>query len=113
MPLYQYKCQQCGHAAEEFQKITSDPLPFCPECQAPTYNRVPSVVHTDLREFHKPIEMFSVACNSLDQIRKIQKECPGVEISDDPSSDLYGVPVAKNRAEKKAVLKATGFEESN
>jgi len=32
MPTYQYKCDDCGHEFEEFQKITDDPLEECPSC---------------------------------------------------------------------------------
>ena len=32
MPTYQYRCTQCGHEFEEFQKITDEPLEKCPQC---------------------------------------------------------------------------------
>lgn len=32
MPTYDYKCLQCGHSFEEFQKMTDEPLTECPEC---------------------------------------------------------------------------------
>ncbi len=32
MPTYEYKCQQCGHQFEAFQKISDDPLTECPQC---------------------------------------------------------------------------------
>ncbi len=32
MPTYEYKCQQCGHQFEAFQKISDDPLTECPKC---------------------------------------------------------------------------------
>lgn len=33
MPLYDYKCQKCGHIFEVTQKITEEPLKFCPQCK--------------------------------------------------------------------------------
>ena len=33
MPLYDYKCSTCGHVFEVMQKITEEPLKFCPECK--------------------------------------------------------------------------------
>ncbi|MFH1387003.1 MAG: FmdB family zinc ribbon protein [bacterium] len=33
MPLYDYKCAKCGHIFEVMQKISEDPLKFCPECK--------------------------------------------------------------------------------
>lgn len=32
MPTYDYKCQECGHKMEAFQKITDAPLKTCPSC---------------------------------------------------------------------------------
>jgi putative FmdB family regulatory protein len=32
MPTYDYKCNECGHSFEEFQKITDNPLEICPNC---------------------------------------------------------------------------------
>lgn len=33
MPTYDYVCEKCGHAFEEFQSITAKPLRKCPECK--------------------------------------------------------------------------------
>lgn len=32
MPTYEYQCQRCEHAFEEFQSIKAKPLRKCPEC---------------------------------------------------------------------------------
>jgi putative FmdB family regulatory protein len=32
VPTYQYKCKQCDHRFEVFQRITEDALTECPEC---------------------------------------------------------------------------------
>jgi len=32
MPLYEYKCTQCGHAFEALQKAKDKPLERCPKC---------------------------------------------------------------------------------
>ena len=33
MPIYEYKCDRCGHELEAFQKLSEDPLVTCPQCQ--------------------------------------------------------------------------------
>jgi len=33
MPIYEYKCDSCGHELEAFQKLRDDPLTQCPKCQ--------------------------------------------------------------------------------
>ncbi|CAB1274285.1 FmdB family zinc ribbon protein [Candidatus Nitrosacidococcus tergens] len=32
MPIYEYRCQACGHEIEVLQKITDEPLSQCPSC---------------------------------------------------------------------------------
>ncbi|MEX0775316.1 MAG: FmdB family zinc ribbon protein [Phycisphaeraceae bacterium] len=32
MPTYDYKCDACGHAFEDFHSITAKPLRKCPAC---------------------------------------------------------------------------------
>ena len=32
MPTYEYLCENCAHAFEEFQSITAKPLRKCPSC---------------------------------------------------------------------------------
>jgi putative FmdB family regulatory protein len=39
MPHYDYKCSQCNHEEEVFQKITDEKLKVCPSCNNETFNR--------------------------------------------------------------------------
>ena len=32
MPIYPYKCSDCGYTFEEIQKYSDDPIEICPEC---------------------------------------------------------------------------------
>jgi putative FmdB family regulatory protein len=32
MPIYEYRCQACGHELEKLQKLSDDPLTECPAC---------------------------------------------------------------------------------
>lgn len=34
MPIYEYICTDCGHELEALQKMSDEPLKFCPECGA-------------------------------------------------------------------------------
>ena len=34
MPTYSYRCPDCGHEYDRFQKITDETRPSCPECGA-------------------------------------------------------------------------------
>lgn len=33
MPIYEYRCDQCGHQLEVIQKFSDDPLEMCAQCQ--------------------------------------------------------------------------------
>jgi len=39
MPIYQYKCTDCGHQLEALQKMSDSPLSVCPACQAPALRK--------------------------------------------------------------------------
>lgn len=43
MPTYHYRCSDCGHSFDYFQKFAEDPLTTCPECGGPI-RRVPQPV---------------------------------------------------------------------
>lgn len=35
MPIYEYKCQQCGNHFEKRQNVSDDPLTTCERCHGP------------------------------------------------------------------------------
>ncbi|RKZ10953.1 zinc ribbon domain-containing protein [bacterium] len=39
MPTYDYVCESCSHEFEVVQKISDEPLKFCPDCQASTLRK--------------------------------------------------------------------------
>ena len=39
MPIYAYKCADCGHAFDALQKISDAPLTECPNCHAPALHK--------------------------------------------------------------------------
>lgn len=34
MPIYEYRCDDCGHELEKLQKMSDDPLKECPQCNS-------------------------------------------------------------------------------
>ena len=42
MPIYEYRCTNCGHRLEKLQKMSDDPLKDCPECNQPTLSKLVS-----------------------------------------------------------------------
>jgi putative FmdB family regulatory protein len=116
MPLYDYKCDGCKHTDSIFLRMkdcneNTIVMP-CPKCSA-NFRRQVSLPHTDLKEFHKPIEMFSIALNDDGEIAEFRQRCPDVEVESDPEHPNYGVPIARNRKQKLDALSAMGFTEKN
>lgn len=39
MPIYEYRCSDCGHELESLQKLSDPPLTDCPECNKSTLQK--------------------------------------------------------------------------
>src|SRR3954464_2064867 len=39
MPIYEYRCNACGHQEEHLQKVSEAPLTVCPVCGKPDYRK--------------------------------------------------------------------------
>ena len=40
MPIYDYKCSQCGHEIEVIQKISDKPKTICPKCNTKSLKKL-------------------------------------------------------------------------
>lgn len=40
MPIYEYRCESCGHTLDALQKISDDPLRACPACEEVALKRL-------------------------------------------------------------------------
>ncbi|WP_423907649.1 FmdB family zinc ribbon protein [Candidatus Spongiihabitans sp.] len=40
MPFYEYQCGDCDHRLEVLQKISDEPLIFCPQCNAASLKKL-------------------------------------------------------------------------
>ena len=40
MPIYEYRCEACGHQLEVLQKISDQVLTDCPSCQQPALKKM-------------------------------------------------------------------------
>ena len=39
MPIYEYRCEACGHQEDHLQKVSEKPLTKCPACGKTTYKK--------------------------------------------------------------------------
>ncbi len=42
MPIYEYRCEDCGQITESLQKVSDPPLEECPHCHRPALKRLVS-----------------------------------------------------------------------
>lgn len=40
MPIYEYRCEECGNELERLQRMSDDPLTDCPACEKPRLRRL-------------------------------------------------------------------------
>ena len=49
MPIYEYRCGDCGHQEEHLQKIAEKPISKCPACGKKTYKKMLSAAGFQLK----------------------------------------------------------------
>jgi putative FmdB family regulatory protein len=49
MPIYEYRCTECGHQDEFLQKVSEAPLTECPACGKPTFQKLLSAAGFQLK----------------------------------------------------------------
>lgn len=49
MPIYEYRCEECGAEKEILQRLTDAPLTVCPECGKPAMKKLVSAAGFHLK----------------------------------------------------------------
>jgi putative FmdB family regulatory protein len=49
MPIYEYRCEVCGHQEEFLQKVSEPQLTECPVCHKPTFSKLLSAAGFHLK----------------------------------------------------------------
>src|SRR6266446_896904 len=49
MPIYEYRCDACGHQEEHLQKLSEAPVPVCPACNKASYKKLLSAAGFQLK----------------------------------------------------------------
>ena len=49
MPIYEYRCNDCGFQKEHLQKLNSEPLTTCPSCGSEAYVKLLSAAGFQLK----------------------------------------------------------------
>lgn len=49
MPIYEYRCTDCGYQNEYLQKVSEPPMRLCPTCGTETFTKLLSAVGFQLK----------------------------------------------------------------
>ena len=49
MPIYEYRCETCGHQEEFLQRVSEPQLTECPVCRKPTFHKMLSAAGFHLK----------------------------------------------------------------
>jgi putative FmdB family regulatory protein len=49
MPIYEYRCEACGHQEEFLQKVSEPPLSECPVCHKNSFSKLLSAAGFQLK----------------------------------------------------------------
>jgi putative FmdB family regulatory protein len=49
MPIYEYRCEACGHQEEFLQKVSEPPLAECPVCHKNSFSKLLSAAGFQLK----------------------------------------------------------------
>jgi len=49
MPIYEYRCDDCGHQQEFMQKVTEPPVAVCPACGRSNFRKLLSAAGFQLK----------------------------------------------------------------
>ncbi len=105
MPIYEYRCESCGHELETIQKMSDDPLVDCPECQQAALKKQISAVAFRL----KGSGWYETDFKTGDKKKNLAKGDTGSkETKTDGKSDAK----SKDAASKDAASKDAGKKDS-
>lgn len=112
MPIYEYRCEECGHELDALQKIADAPLTDCPACHKSALRKLVSAVgfrlkgggwyETDFKDSNKK----NLAGDSGDS-KSSGQSGSGADKKDAKSTTSDGKPDKKSDSSKKKVEKST------
>ena len=98
MPTYEYKCDACGHAFEEFQQMTDKPLRGCPKCRRRKLRRL---IGAGAAVIFKGSGFYQTDYRSKEYTSKAnaEKSSSSASSSDKPKSDSSAADKDKKKKE--------------
>lgn len=117
MPIYEYRCDACGHYLEALQKLSEAPLKTCPECSESALTRLMSAPSFRLKgggwyetDFKGDGEKKRNLVDGSDGTSK-EPAAKDAASGDAAKKDTKDAPAAKPAKDKKPSKEASGKSE--
>jgi putative FmdB family regulatory protein len=104
MPIYEYRCEACGHSDEHLQKVSEKPLTVCPACGKAKYRKQLSAAGFQLKGTGWYATDFKGAAKKSDSKKSDSKTETKTETKSDTKSDTKtdSKPDSKSETKSKA-----------
>ena len=106
MPIYEYRCSECGFQDEYLQKVSEPPLSVCPSCGKATFQKLLSAAGFQLKGSGWYATDFR---NSGTKPAKAGDSKPGAAADSKPEAKAEAKSEAKSESKAKAKSEAPVF----
>ena len=102
MPIYEYRCADCGFQEEYLQKVSEPPLTVCPSCGKPKFEKLLSAAGFQLKGSGWYATDFKGGAKPVTDKAEAKAEPKG-EATADAKADAKSDAKAESKAEAKPV----------
>ncbi|UCH47547.1 MAG: zinc ribbon domain-containing protein [Betaproteobacteria bacterium] len=107
MPIYEYRCDACGHELEVLQKMSDQPMTDCPACGKATLSKLVSAAGfqlkgsgwyvTDFRDKKKPKDDAGAGESKTSEAGPSAKKADGADSGGKGKKDSKATDTAKSK----------------
>ena len=102
MPIYEYRCEECGHQDEHLQKLSEAQLSVCPACNKPSYKKQLSAAGFQLKGSGWYATDFKSAGKKPVEKKADSKSESTIETKTDSKTETKAEPKSEPKKESKA-----------
>ena len=106
MPIYEYRCDECGHQDEHLQKLSEAQLSVCPACNKPSYKKQLSAAGFQLKGSGWYATDFKSAGKKPVEKKADSKSESTTETKTDAKTETKAEPKSEPKSEPKKESKA-------
>ena len=106
MPIYEYRCDACGHQEEHLQKLSEAPIAACPACNKASYRKLLSAAGFQLKGSGWDATDFKSAGKKPAEKKADSKTEPSAETKTESKSDTKTETRTETKSEPKKESKA-------